>query len=62
MLCNPQGREGLNKKILNFNITAVHPEIAARAKQILAAYELKDLQAVSPGAGTFYVWVRHAYY
>ena len=60
-LLNPQGTNGLNRRVLDFNIEQVHPEIAARSKAMLEEEDLslEKVQAVSSGAGTFWVWVRH---
>ena len=40
-----------------FDIAKLHPEIAARSSQLLELYKLTDVQKVSLGASTFYVWV-----
>ena len=47
----------MNRKVLDFDITSVDPEIAARCREILEDFELEDIQEVSPALGTFYVWV-----
>ena len=54
---NPQGQMGMNRRIMEFDPSKVHPEITARSKEILDQVELREIQAVSAGAGTFYVWV-----
>ena len=51
------GRESLNRRILDLNIQTLHPEILARVDQILNGLNLKQVQHISAGAATFYVWV-----
>ncbi|ESO03382.1 hypothetical protein HELRODRAFT_173674 [Helobdella robusta] len=57
-LCNPQGSNGLNRKIILFDVAKVHPEIVSRSNQILEDVDISKVQTVSPGAGTFYVWTK----
>ncbi|KAI0242153.1 hypothetical protein LSAT2_014586 [Lamellibrachia satsuma] len=54
--CNPNGKEGLQRKIMKFDIKTVHPELMARCKEVLDKYTVTEVQTVSAGAGTFYVW------
>ena len=42
---------------MDFKVDRLHPEIAARAKQILQKWRVDDVKAKSAGAGTFYIWV-----
>ncbi len=54
---NPHGPAGLNRRLQTFDIDHLHPEIGARCKELLQGLEFKQMQAVSAGAATFYVWV-----
>lgn len=56
-LCNPDGPTGLNRRLMTFESSNVHPEIAARAREMLAPYELSKVKSVSSSVATFYVWV-----
>ncbi|KAK2178828.1 hypothetical protein NP493_527g02003 [Ridgeia piscesae] len=56
--CMPSGPDGLQRKFLTFDVSKLHPEIVARCKQILDKYTVTQVQRVSAGAGTFYVWAR----
>jgi CBS-domain-containing membrane protein len=52
-MCNP----ATTKRIMDFDIDSVHPDIAAKARQVLSEHKLATLQPVSQAAATFYVWV-----
>ncbi|XP_064609540.1 uncharacterized protein LOC135473611 [Liolophura sinensis] len=56
--CNPTGPDGLKRRVLEFDVDQLHPEIAARAAQILSEVELDDVRLISSGAAAFYVWVK----
>ena len=56
-LCNPHGREGLVRKLSQFEISNLNLEIVARVKQMLSGLQLIQVQAMSAGASTFFVWV-----
>ena len=56
-LCNPHGREGLVRKLAQFEISNLNLEIVARVKQMLSGLQLIQVQAMSAGASTFFVWV-----
>lgn len=53
------GADGLTRRIKQFNVDDLHPEIAARAKVILGDLDGDEVREVSAGVGTFYVWVSH---
>ncbi|ELU09304.1 hypothetical protein CAPTEDRAFT_192522 [Capitella teleta] len=58
-LLSPTGNQGLHslhRKIMNFTVEGVSREIAARARDILEEQPLPEVQNVSSGAGTFWVW------
>ncbi|KAK2179653.1 hypothetical protein NP493_478g03003 [Ridgeia piscesae] len=55
--CCQTGDNGLNRKILNFDMTKVRPGAKPISKEILNKYRFSEVQAVSAGAATFYVWV-----
>lgn len=71
-LLNPQGLQGMKRKIMDFNAATVHPDIAARVRYILeyqydepkkkdpnfdpCHYGLGKVQSVSLTAATFYLW------
>lgn len=57
-MCNPDGPNGLNRKMMQFNSTHVKPFIARRVRAMLKDIELSRVQRASPGAATFYVWVQ----
>ena len=44
-------------KLMTFDANNVKPEQAARCREIIDQYTVQDVQAVSAGAATFYVWV-----
>ena len=54
---NDTGPEGLNSQIEDFEVTTLHPEVAARAKEILQKYRLDDVRENSEAAAVFYQWV-----
>ena len=56
-VCNPNGKNGLQRKIMTFDTKAVHPELMARCKEILDEFSVTEVQKISAGAGTFFVWV-----
>ena len=56
-ICCQTGDKGLNRKILDFNITQIHPDKVSKSNAILERYRLAEVQTVSAGAATFYVWV-----
>ena len=47
----------LNRRVQLLAVDDLHPEIVARARQILDDLDLEKVKNVSAGAGTFYVWV-----
>ena len=47
---------------MKFDIKKVHPELMARCKEVLDKYTVTEVQTVSAGAGTFYVWVSEQYF
>lgn len=49
----------LNQRIKDFDVSKLHPEIAARGYQILAQHRLEDVRDKSEGVAVFYAWVRH---
>ena len=57
-LCNTIGKTGLFRRVKEFHLEDVHPEIAARGRRILSKHRLDDVKDTSLGAGTFYDWVR----
>ena len=57
-LCNPQGVNGFNRKVLLLDPAKVNPEIVARSDELLQDCDINKVRTVGPGAGTFYVWVR----
>jgi len=57
-LCNPDGRDGMIKRLMNFDPNKVNPEIAKRVRELLKYITLMQAQKASPGAGTFYVWAK----
>ena len=54
---NPHGRKGMNRRVLSFDPATVHPQIAARVREILEEHQLSKVQLNSNGVATFYVWV-----
>ena len=61
-LCNTIGKQGLFRRVKEFDLSALNFEIAASARRILAKYRLDDVQDTSAGAGTFYAWVNTNHY
>ena len=59
--CNPNGQNGLQSKIMKFDTRKVHLELMARCREVLDEYTMAEVQTVSAGAGTFYVWVSTLY-
>ena len=57
-MSNPDGRQGLNKRLQNFEVTKLNPEICARARDILDGLEYNKILKASAGGATFYIWVR----
>ena len=57
-LCVVISATGLYRRVKDFEITKLHPEIAARAAQILAKHRQEIVTDISAGAGTFFMWVR----
>ena len=56
-MCNPYGMQGLNRRIQTLDIERLHPEIVARAKQLLTGFQFPQVQRVSSGAALFFMWV-----
>lgn len=54
---NDTGADGLLSRIDNFDVTNLHPEVAAKAKEILQKYRVDDVREKSDAAATFYTWV-----
>ena len=42
---------------MKFDTRKVHLELMARCREVLDEYTMAEVQTVSAGAGTFYVWV-----
>ena len=42
---------------MKFDTRKVHLELMARCRQVLDEYNMTEVQTISAGAGTFYVWV-----
>ena len=57
MRCKTIGPNDLLRRVRQFNFKQVHPEIAARSKEILQRFRLDDVRDKSEGAAAFYVWV-----
>ena len=43
--------------LMKFDASNVEPKLAARCREIIGVYTVEEVQAVSAGAATFYVWV-----
>ncbi|KAI0210892.1 hypothetical protein LSAT2_004331, partial [Lamellibrachia satsuma] len=56
--CYPDGPNGLQRKFLKFNVSKVPMELVARCKDMLDKHTVTQVQKVSAGAATFYVWAR----
>ena len=58
-LVGKTGKEGLKRRCLEYDpqTLANKMEIAVKAKEKMAAFELDDVRDVSAGAATFYLWV-----
>ena len=56
-MANPDGRNGLNRKIQTLDVDDIKPGICCRAKQMLDGLEYKKLLVASAGGAAFYVWV-----
>ena len=54
---NDPGSDGISSRIQNFDIVDLHPEVAARSKEILQKYRLDDVRNESATAATYYQWV-----
>ncbi|KAK2168167.1 hypothetical protein NP493_1243g00005 [Ridgeia piscesae] len=54
--CKTIGPNDLLRRVRQFNLKQVHPEIAARSKEILQHFRLDDVRDKSEGAAAFYVW------
>ena len=50
--------KGHERRLMTFNPDDLHEFIVARAFDLLKVIRLADVQRASPGAATFYVWVR----
>jgi len=57
-LCNPDGPNGLNRKLMQFDAEKVDPFIIDRVEILLRDIPLTAIQRASPGAATFYVWAQ----
>ena len=55
--CSQTGDNGVNRKMVKFDVTKVSPEAKSVSQEILKKYGFAKVQAVSAGAATFYVWV-----
>ena len=51
------GSEGISNRIINFDIVDLHPEVAARSKEILQKYRLDDVRNENEAAAIYYQWV-----
>ena len=56
-LCNTIGKTGLFKRVKEFNMERLHPQVVTRAVDIVSSYRLDDVRDTSAGAGAFYAWV-----
>ena len=54
---NDPGSEGISNRIINFDIVDLHPEVAARSKEILQKYRLDDVRNENEAAAIYYQWV-----
>ena len=54
---NDPSSEGISSRIQNFDIVDLHPEVAARSKEILQKYRLDDVRNESATAAAYYQWV-----
>ncbi|KAK2165200.1 hypothetical protein LSH36_53g01002 [Paralvinella palmiformis] len=50
------GKEGLFRRVTNFDLTALNAEIAARALYIIGRFRVDDITVSSAGAAVFYNW------
>jgi len=55
-LMTPTGPEGMKRKILDLDMSKLHPEVVSRVRQMLEPISLEVIQPMSKGAATFYVW------
>ena len=51
------GPEGINNRIMDFDIVNLHPEVAARSKEVLQKYRSEDVRKENEAAFTYYQWV-----
>lgn len=56
-LLNNTGRTGIHRRVREFDLHSLHPEISTRAKEILGEQSLAEVGDKSAGAATFYAWV-----
>ena len=59
---NDPGSEGISNRIINFDIVDLHPEVAARSKEILQKYRLDDVRNENEAAAIYYQWVSCYYH
>ncbi|ELT97869.1 hypothetical protein CAPTEDRAFT_204392 [Capitella teleta] len=55
-LCGTIGPQGLLRRVKEFDVHRLHPEIAAQANMLISQYRLDDVREKSAGAATFYSW------
>ena len=59
---NDPGSERISNRIINFDIVDLHPEVAARSKEILQKYRLDDVRNENEAAAIYYQWVSCYYH
>jgi len=57
-LLNRSGEKGMCCRLNNFDIENTHPEVAARAKEIIEKIEVDDLEKRNKNTMDIYHWVR----
>ena len=56
-MSNPIGPSGLQKRLMKFDYKRCHPQMVARAREILDQIHFDDIVKASRGGACFYVYV-----
>lgn len=62
VLIGKTGKESLKRRVMEFKVKNLKPELAAEVKTMFSKFDLIEVRDGSSGAATFYIWVRRPIY